>query len=932
MQLPPGQCQTPYAMSPPLVLLPEGIEPSANDLIAIALAAGVSSCDDGNPCTYDYCNAGRCEHEPTRGNTCGSDFNPCTNDFCVEGFCTHPARTGTCADDGNVCTDDVCVNKVCTHPARTGTCPNDGNPCTDDVCVNKVCTHPPNNSPCVDDGNVCTDDYCVDGICRHIGMSVGLCDQLGSCFHGKCDIGGCIPLGGYLGYGVCADEGNPCTWDACDSTGTCVHPPRSGSCADDGNPCTDDLCVNGACSHPPRAGTCPDDGNNCTSDVCNQGQCTHPPTSGQCELGPCYENEHCADGDCVGDWGCDDGNLCTTDGCNTLTGCYHVPLNCNDIDPCTVDSCVNGECRHGHSNCEEAEDPCNPDPVLNFYPACDNCSITFTVPLSLRTNCDDDDDNGVVDSRQAGPIVGENDLAAASLFWTPGCAQMGGAGQSVVWRIAEGSGNRTYRVFRNPDKTSPVDALSGYSPWPPPSTVWVEGIEATGECPSRFVAWVGVTYSGGGYCIYCGYEADPITVVEAPLVVYGDRIDQDDPTSVAWAPLAEADPVYGGSEASTADNLKLTVQPNGAVSKVVWSASGTGRGTWNPPPTAPDAETWDLGDILNPTPGEIEFWVHVLYADGRRECGRFASEIGVRTDDVILVAWIDGNNVPLNPAGVNAQIVAIMPPAGPPVPSNFDCNDLVGDLYFNDNTPNGINPLTGVDRTYILNWLFKFAGNSNPSSGVIPGGDFRNAANTFQDESEVAAFYSLKTNYKLFNRLQIKYLDDGAPQVIHQPTGIGDTVNPCGPWGPALAVYPGQSGPANGPPAIVLSNRVTLINDGSPDAGAIRAFNTLMGNGVAGTPVFWENIGSSIKFYFSGATSPVITLQPYPTYYEYRNGRFFGSTAQAAQPAGNFVPNPYPFGTVECYTPLVGTTPGGRCGDAVSPADASARIPPYTVP
>jgi len=124
-----------------------------------------------------------------------------------------------------------------------------------------------------------------------------------------------------------------------------------------------------------------------------------------------------------------------------------------------------------------------------------------------------------------------------------------------------------------------------------------------------------------------------------------------------------------------------------------------------------------------------------------------------------------------------------------------------------------------------------------------------------------------------------------------------------------------------------------MINDGSPDSGAIRAFNTLTGKDLppGSSPVFWENIGTKITFSVANGTAPGLVLQPYPTYYEYRNGTRVSTRPQAASPLGNFAPNPYPFGTVICIG-LGGITPGGRCGDASSAAAGSARVPPYTTP
>ena len=42
---------------------------------------------------------------------------------------------------------------------------------------------------------------------------------------------------------------------------------------------------------------------------------------------------------------CDDGNPCTVDSCSP-EGCVHAPVNCDDGNPCTVDSCGPNGCEH----------------------------------------------------------------------------------------------------------------------------------------------------------------------------------------------------------------------------------------------------------------------------------------------------------------------------------------------------------------------------------------------------------------------------------------------------------------------------------------------------------------------------------------------------------------------------------------------------------
>ena len=45
----------------------------------------------------------------------------------------------------------------------------------------------------------------------------------------------------------------------------------------------------------------------------------------------------------IGCESCDDENPCTTDTCVDGT-CVHTPKDCDDENPCTIDSCVDGQC------------------------------------------------------------------------------------------------------------------------------------------------------------------------------------------------------------------------------------------------------------------------------------------------------------------------------------------------------------------------------------------------------------------------------------------------------------------------------------------------------------------------------------------------------------------------------------------------------------
>ncbi|MFT5432583.1 MAG: hypothetical protein ACI9OJ_003283 [Myxococcota bacterium] len=97
---------------------------------------------------------------------------------------------------------------------------------------------------------------------------------------------------------------------------------------------------------------------------CEVGSCV----SGQCKTAPVVANSPCDDDNpctvtsCVGgnciktaDVDCDDGNPCTGDFCSPEVGCNSVPatISCDDGDPCTSsDMCTDGVCVGGSLVCD----------------------------------------------------------------------------------------------------------------------------------------------------------------------------------------------------------------------------------------------------------------------------------------------------------------------------------------------------------------------------------------------------------------------------------------------------------------------------------------------------------------------------------------------------------------------------------------------------
>ncbi len=248
-----------------------------------------------------------------------------------------------------------------------------------------------------DDGNECTDDSCLaEEGCQNVALDQGECKDDNPCtVADHCEAGACI------GDPVLCDDQNPCTEDLCTQQGGCDHPFVFGACDDD-DPCTvGDQCGEGECAGTLLACDCSED-SDCAAledgDVCNGTlicdvnalpmkcvidlatiiTCPDPegpdapclaalcdPDTGACSLAPVNDGAPCDDGDLcsLGDScdqgtctagvpvNCNDGNVCTDDSCAANIGCIHEDNQspCTDGDVCTVDDlCADGDCLPGN--------------------------------------------------------------------------------------------------------------------------------------------------------------------------------------------------------------------------------------------------------------------------------------------------------------------------------------------------------------------------------------------------------------------------------------------------------------------------------------------------------------------------------------------------------------------------------------------------------
>ena len=363
-------------------------------------------CDDHNVCTTDSCNkkTGDCAFVAADGEGCDADGSVCTpKDACKESKCA--ADKPKSCDDGNPCTTDECDAKTgCTHVANSDLCNADDDKCTvGDGCKEKVCV--PGNKRSCDDGDVCTADGCdkATGKCTMPPEQDGtpcdkdnsLCTVKDACVEGKCTAGTALDC----------DDGNPCTTDGCDPKTECTHVANTAACDADANKCTvGDQCKDKHCiAGTPRP--C-DDGNVCTNDTCDKatGACKAPPKQDgfgcDADSSVCTVKDGCKEGKCTAGPAedCDDGKVCTTDSCDPKAGCVNTANTapCDDGNACTkADVCQAEACKGVAVDAGVVCDDGNPcttdgcDPKAATFPGCTHAN--HTKPCDDGSECTDKD-------------------------------------------------------------------------------------------------------------------------------------------------------------------------------------------------------------------------------------------------------------------------------------------------------------------------------------------------------------------------------------------------------------------------------------------------------------------------------------------------------------------------------------------------------------
>jgi hypothetical protein len=412
--------------------------------------------DDGNLCNGVFtCQVGQCKLDPKTIVTCVPGANTCVTPVCLAatGQCQdQSAPNGTPCDDGNACTTSgQCASGQCL--VQKVTC-NDNNGCTTDSCDTVVgCKYanvpqfPPttcddgdpctvisacnagkcqgllntcfcgSDADCKDDGNLCNGiSTCQGGTCKTKAGSVITCSTTGdtACLKNQCvpATGACVKapsaagtacddanlctggdvcsLGNCIGVPFdCADAVN-CTVDACVPAQGCIHTPNNTACAD-ASVCTEDICdATAGCMSSAKPGLPCDDGDACTAGEkclvlsggvqCGGGATVDCNDLNPCTADSCQKTTGCAHAPQVGAT-CDDGNVCTSgDACGATGKCEGKASTCDDNNLCTTDACSAATgCTHVANNavCDDG----------NVCTKGDTCQATKCVGAAV--SCDD---------------------------------------------------------------------------------------------------------------------------------------------------------------------------------------------------------------------------------------------------------------------------------------------------------------------------------------------------------------------------------------------------------------------------------------------------------------------------------------------------------------------------------------------------------------
>ncbi|MEZ4461771.1 MAG: hypothetical protein R3E66_19020 [bacterium] len=303
---------------------------------------GVASCvceagthDENGTCVPDQtCMPGTCNARGTCTESVDGISCACDEGW-AEPFCGQCDTAAGYHDDGaGGCTMDPCAPNPCDQPNQSQCSVDNDMP----VCACDAGYHEDAQGVCVID-EVCGANSCSGN---------GTCDDSSGTIVCQCDTGydgttcdACDALAGYH-----PDGAGGCTMDVC-LPNPCTTTPNKSVCSDNG--AGGFACGCAAGYHDDGLGGCTDDP--CTPNICaasNQA-CRVTNNQPECYVPDCNDNNPCTDDTRVNgvcqNTNVANGTACTTDACTVGTTCQAGTCGggsarvCNDNNPCTDDAC-----------------------------------------------------------------------------------------------------------------------------------------------------------------------------------------------------------------------------------------------------------------------------------------------------------------------------------------------------------------------------------------------------------------------------------------------------------------------------------------------------------------------------------------------------------------------------------------------------------------
>lgn len=305
--------------------------------------------------------------------------------------------------------------------------------------------------------------------------------------------------------------------------------------------------------------------------------------------------------------------------------------------------------------------------------------------------------------------------------------------------------------------------------------------------------------------------------------IYLFSLDRDNPEN-RWdlAILDAGKPVYAGG--MTGDVVRFELQPMVYEASYAWTAVRKAPAS---PAVVVAGPTGSIGDFLQSqqwngkaaatwAPATFD-WKPGIYTvrckvtkGGIESVYQRELEVGVRTDDVVVIGWINPVTIILPVAGVQPNLLRVLPVAGfeerssnlaklkaaflvkyvseDSVNKRFHTGDLrtamligaalagpaapagaAGGAALNNAIRDHFKAFSAEDKKYMICWMFKYGANVSPDLGdgsIGDGGNFQEARpSSHFSQAKLDAYLARNaehTHFKLMNHFQVKFLTDAA--------------------------------------------------------------------------------------------------------------------------------------------------------------------------